>query len=277
MARTVTDAAILLGAIAGRDSRDPATAASDGRVANDYTSTLSPSALAGARIGVIRQEEPDAALAEAFEAALDIMRTAGAVIVREFEVPWMDDLRRLEATVLLCEFKDAIREYLTTRGRDERHRTLADLIRFNLENEEAEMEWFGQEWFEAAEATNGRASPDYAPALADCRRLARNDGLDRMLGEHRLDAIVATAASPAFATDLVHGDRPIGRNSSLSAVAGYPRVTVPAAVIHGLPVGISLMGGPWSEARLLALAYAFEQAARVRRPPSFLPTASLSR
>jgi amidase len=278
MARTVTDAAIMLGALTGIDVRDIATDASDGRALHDYTTALDKGALRGARIGVMRRHaQMDRTLDELFTESIDLMRDAGAHVVEDIEIPTIEELPHAQAVVLLCEFKDAIREYLRARGPDERHRTLADLIRFNRENADIEMPWFGQESFEASEATDGREGIEYRSALARCRMLSRAQGLDRVLGEEQLDAIVSVAASPPFAADLLSGDRAIVRNTSLSAVAGYPRVTVPAGFIHNLPVGISFMGTAWSEARLLGLAYAFEQAPDVRRPPHFLPTAITDR
>lgn len=271
MARTVTDAAILLGALTGVDQGDPASAASQGHALRDYTASLNKRALQGARLGVIRRkQESDPALDRVLDGAIDVLQSAGAVIVRDFEIPSMDELQGPETFVLICEFKDAIRDYLATRGPDEKHRSLADLIRFNEEHAALEMPWFGQDWFEASQRTQGRATDRYGEALARCRTLARTQGLDRVLGEYRLDAVVGLAATTPFATDLVVGDRPIVRNSSLSAVSGYPRVTVPSGFTHGLPIGLSFMGAAWSEARLLGLAYAFEQAAPVRRSPEFL-------
>lgn len=269
MARTVRDAAILLGVLAGVDPRDGATAASRGRAEPDYTSGLDEGALRGVRLGVLRREhEADPSLDRIVTNAIDVLRGAGAT-VRDITIPTMEQLQGPETFLLICEFKDAIREYLATRGPDEKHRTLADLIRFNEANAEVEMPWFGQDWFEASEKTRGRATDRYQEAVATCRRLSRTEGLDRALGTG-LDAIVSLAATLPFASDLVVGDRPIVRNSSLSAVAGYPRVTVPAGFVHGLPVGLSIMGPAWSEARLLGYAYAFEQATLVRRPPQFL-------
>lgn len=278
MARTVTDAAILLGALAGEDPRDPATRNTADRSRRDYTPALDPRALRGARIGVIRREnELDKQLTALFEQSVDAMRSAGAVIIDDFDLPSMEDLQRPETMVLVCEFKDAIRDYLSTRGPEEKHRTLADLIQFNKDNADLELQWFGQEWFEASQETQGRETQQYRAALELCRRLARVQGLDRVLGEHQLDALVGVAATPPFASDLILGDRPIVRNTSLSAVAGYPRITVPAGFIHGLPVGVSFMGGPWTEARLLGLAYSFEQVVNARQAPHFLPTATTDR
>lgn len=272
MTRTVRDAAILLGALTGVDPRDPATTASRGRAETSYLGALDPGALKGVRVGVIRREhETDPGLERVLDASLDVMRSAGAQIVRDVSIPTMDQLQGPETFLLICEFKDAIQEYLATRGSDEPHRTLADLIRFNEENAELEMPWFGQDWFEAAQRTQGRKTDRYPEAVATCLRLARTEGLDRVLAPAAgLDVIVSLAATVPFASDLVVGDRPIVRNSSLSAVAGYPRVTVPAGFVHGLPVGLSLMGPAWSEARLLGYAYAFEQQAPARRPPQFL-------
>lgn len=270
LTRTVTDAAILLGILAGVDPADPVTATSANRVA-DYTKALDRGALKGARIGVIRRQvESDPALDKILDESLALLRSEGAIIVRDFAIPSLDQLQGPETFVLICEFKDAIREYLATRGPDEKHRSLADLIKFNEENADLEMPWFGQDWFEASEKTQGRSTDRYGEALAACAQLSRTEGLDRVLGTHRLDALVGLASSVPFTSDLVSGDRPIVRNTSLSAVSGYPRVTIPAGFSHGLPVGISLMGGPWSEARLLGLAYAFEQAANIRRLPQFL-------
>lgn len=275
MARTVTDAAILLGALAGEDPRDPATRNTADHGQRDYTAALDARALRGARIGVIRREnELDRQLVALFEESVEAMRAAGAVIIDDFALPSMEELQRPETMVLICEFKDAIGEYLALRGPEEKHRTLADLIQFNKDNADLEMPWFGQEWFEASQETQGRETQQYRAALEQCRRLSRVQGLDRVLGEHQLDALVGIAASPPFASDLILGDRPIVRNTSLSAVAGYPRITVPAGFIHGLPVGVSFMGGPWSEARLLGLAYAFEQQVNARQAPHFLPTAT---
>jgi amidase len=278
MARTVTDAAILLGALTGVDARDLATEASTGNALTDYTGALDSAALKGARIGALRRDmESNSPLTSHFEATLDALRSAGATIVDEFALPSIDELQIPKAVVLLCELKDGMRDYLRTRGPEETHRTLADLIRFNRENADVEMKWFGQEFFETAQSTAGRETPDYRPALARCRTLARTLGLDRVLGELQLDAIVGVAASPPFASDLINGDHPVVRNSSLSAVAGYPRITVPSGFIHDLPVGLSFMGGPWSEARLIGLAYAFEQAWQGRKAPQFLPTSVMDR
>jgi amidase len=277
MARTVKDAAILLGVLTGIDPRDAATEASRGKALTDYTSALDKGALRGARIGVVRREhELDTALVAVLDHAIQVMRSAGAVI-DEITIPSVDDLQRPETFVLICEFKDAIAEYLATRGPEEHNKTLADLIEFNQQNADLELQWFGQEWFEASEETRGRATPDYGDALEACQVLSRTRGLDRVLGEHRLDAVVGLAASAPFASDMVNGDRPIVRNSSLSAVSGYPRTTVPAAFIHDLPVGLSIMGPAWSEAKLLGLAYAFEQENPVRRAPSFIPSVIVDR
>ena len=278
IARTVKDAAILLGALTGMDSQDPSTAASRGHALTDYTAALDKGALRGARIGVLRRENDlDTALSAVLDHCVTIMRSAGATIVDDLHVASVDELQRPETFVLICEFKDAIAEYLATRGPEEPHRTLADLIAFNMRNADTELEWFGQEWFEASQETNGRATADYADALEACRVLSRTRGLDRVLGENRLDALVGMAASAPFASDMVNGDRPIIRNSSLSAVSGYPRVTVPAGFIRDLPVGVSIMGPAWSEAKLLGYAYALEQENGARRSPHFIPSVIVDR
>ncbi|HEX6314739.1 MAG TPA: amidase [Gemmatimonadaceae bacterium] len=278
VARTVTDAAILLGAMRGVDVRDLATDGSQGHLEVDYAGGLDAGALRGARIGVMRlHNEPQHPADPVFEGALAALRDAGATVVDNVDPPSIEDLQRAEVLVLLCEFKDLIREYLATRGPEEPHRSLADLIRFNVENADIEMRWFGQEWFEAAEATAGRRTPDYLPALTRCRTLSRTQGIDKAIADYRLDAIVTLAAGPAFAVDLLNGDHAMRTLTSLAAVAGYPRVTVPAGHVLGLPVGISFSGPAWSEGRLLSLAFAFEQHTKVRRPPRFLPTAGLDR
>jgi len=273
MARTVTDAAILLGLLTGVDVRDIATDASEGNALRDYTPALDPAALKGARIGVLtRGVTENSPLADFFVEQLRAMESAGAVLVSEFDLPSIEEMRVPKAVVLLCELKDAMREYLRSRGPTEPHKELADLIRFNAEHVKEEMEWFGQEFFETAVTTNGRETPDYRPALARCRTLARTMGLDRVLGEQQLDAVVSLAANPPFASDLLNGDHPIVLNSSPAAVAGYPRITVPAGFVRELPVGLSFMGAPWSESRLIGLAYAFEQTVKARRQPGFRPT-----
>ena len=278
IARTVKDAAILLGALTSVDPRDSATEASRGRALTDYTASLDKAALRGARIGVLRREhELDTALSAVLEESVAVMKAAGAVIIDDLNVPSVDELQRPETFVLICEFKDAIAEYLAMRGPEEHHRTLADLIAFNNQNADTELQWFGQEWFEASQETNGRATADYRDALEACHVLSRTRGLDRVLGENRLDALVGIAASAPFASDMVNGDRPIVRNSSLSAVSGYPRVTVPAGFIRDLPVGLSIMGAAWSEAKLLGYAYAFEQHHTVRRAPHFIPSVIVDR
>jgi amidase len=278
LARTVRDAAILLSAMRGVDSRDFDTEAAAPHMNVDYLSGLQPGALKGARLGVMRvpHDETNAAV-QVFAEALRALEEAGATVIDHVEYPSIDDLQRAEVVVLLCEFKDLIRNYLSTRGPEERHRSLADLIRFNVDNAAVEMPWFGQEWFEASQVTSGRKTPDYIPALSRCRQLARTMGIDKAVSDYRLDAVVTLTAGPAFSVDLLNGDHAMPSVTSLGSVAGYPRVTVPAGHVRGLPVGISFKGLPWTEARLLALAYAFEQHTMLRVAPRFLPTADFDR
>lgn len=276
-ARTVADAALALGAIAGPDEADPATAAAAG-CPTDYSPFLDPEGLRGARIGVLRgpgfigySRHTDAA----YEAAIGALREAGAILSDPVQPPnEPDEAHRAELTVLLYEFKDGLNRYLASRLPDPQRpgplpRSLADLIAFNEANRAAEMPFFEQELFLKAEATSGLDAEEYRAALAASRDGARAilDGLF-----DGLDALVAPTGGPAWTIDPINGDHFGGGSASLPARAGYPVITVPAGSTYGLPLGLSFIGPAFSEPALIRLAFAFEQATRLRRPPTFRPT-----
>jgi len=274
MARTVADAAILLGALTGVDPRDPITEESVGKSHRDYSKFLDPNGLRGARIGVARKffgfhSKVDKVMA----AALEEMKRLGAVLVDpvNFDGKFGD----AEFQVMLYEFKAGLNAYLAALGPSGPVHSLQEVIEFNERNKAREMPYFGQETLLKAAEKGPLTEPAYVEALAKCRRIAREEGIDAVLNEHRLDAIVAPTAGPAWTTDLVAGNHGTGGSSSLAAVAGYPSITVPAGFVFGLPVGLSFFSKAYSEPTLLKLAFAFEQATRFRHPPRFLPTADL--
>ncbi|MAT97948.1 MAG: amidase [Anaerolineaceae bacterium] len=273
MTRTVKDAAILLGALTGVDPRDSATAVSPSHNHTDYTQFLDKNGLLGARIGVARNYFGHNPRVDAvIEDAITIMRQQGANIIDPANIKTKGQLRDPEFEVLLYEFKHSLNTYLATTPRTVTQRTLAELIEFNVLQETAVLPYFGQELFEAAQAKGNLSDDAYQEALATGHRLARDEGIDATLQAHKLDAIVAPSGGPAWLTDWVNGDHYGGSSSSPAAVAGYPNITVPAGYVFGLPVGISFIGTVWQEPTLLRLAYAFEQATKVRQPPRFLPT-----
>jgi amidase len=276
-ARTVADAAAVLSALVGVDPRDPATAASEGHFSTDYTQFLDPDGLRGARIGVMRgggftgySGETDAI----YEQAIQAMEEAGAVIVPA-EIPTIDELNadQAEIIVLVYEFKRDLNAYLATRTGVPVH-TMADVIAFNLDHADQELLWFGQEWFELSEQEIF-TEPEYLAALERGRRLAGPEGIDAIIAEENLDALVAPTGSPAWPIDLINGDHFLGASSGPAAVAGYPIINVPAGFAFGLPVGISFMAGAFSEATLIKLASGFEAATHVRRPPTYIETLPL--
>lgn len=285
MARSVRDAAVVLGALAGVDARDPATADAGQRGLGDYTRFLDAEGLTEARIGVARRyfgfhEAVDRLMAE----ALDAMRARGAVIIDPNDLASSSPLAtfgpsaamgRAETDVLLYEFKANLDAYLATLGGDAPARTLAELIDFNRRHVADEMAYFQQERFEAAAAKGPLSDQAYLSARDTARRLSRVDGIDRVMDAHRLDAILAPTGGPAWVTDLINGDHFGGGSAAYAAVAGYPSITVPAGSVFGLPVGVSFFGRAWSEPTLVRIAFAFEQATRHRRPPRFLPTAEV--
>ena len=274
MARTVRDAALVLGALTGTDDRDEATAASDGHLEGDYTQFLDSQGLQGARIGVVRkafgaQSKLDAVMEEALVA----LKEQGAELIDPADFDTWGEFGDAELEVFLYEFKAGINSYLAGLGDAAPHKTLAALIEFNEQNRDREMPYFGQEIFIQSQEKGPLTSPAYLESLEICGRLARTEGIDSVMDRHNLDALVAPTGGPAWVTDLVHGDHSYAGSASAAAVAGYPNITVPAGFIHGLPVGLSLFGRAWSEPTLLTLAYAFEQATQWRRAPEFKPQA----
>jgi len=273
MARSVSDAAALLGALTGVDSRDVATTDSAGKSTADYTTFLNAKSLQGARIGVARNMAGFHPMTDAaFERAIESLRTAGAVIVDPANVPTVGKYDEAELDVLLYEFKAGVNAYLAERGSTVSVRTMDDVIAFNRANAGAEMPYFGQEQMERAQSMGSLDDAKYRDAVATCRRLSRDEGLDAIMTQHSLDAIVAPSNGPSWPTDLINGDRYSGGNSSVAAVAGYPSITVPMGFADALPLGLSFIGRAWSEGRLIGLAYAFEQATKARRAPRFLTT-----
>ena len=274
MARTVADAAALLGAMAcssvsGDDPRDPATADAFGRAFSDYTAFLDPHGLRGARIGVARNFFGFNTHADALiETCLEALKAQGAELVDPVTLE-LDDLGKTEVEVLLYEFKADLNAYLSG-VREGYPRDMAALIEFNQANRERVMPIFGQERMEQAQAKGPLTEEAYKEALAANLRRTRTEGIDRVLAEHNLVAIVAPSGDPAWLVDTINGDAPGGGGcTSPAAVAGYPHITVPAGLARGLPVGLSFFGAAWSEPVLLRLAYAFEQATKFRRPPTF--------
>ena len=274
MCRTVTDAVILLGALAGIDPRDKATASSQGKAHSDYTQFLDRNALKGARLGIVRKSFGfNDAVDKLLNDHIEAMKRMGAVIVDPTDIPTAGKFDDSELEVLLYEFKADLNAYLAGLGSKAPVKSLKDIIDFNEKHSDKEMPHFGQDLFIKAEAKGPLTEKAYLNALKQNHEMTREDGIDAVLRKHKLDALIAPTGGPAWPTDWINGDHFTGGYSSASAVAGYPHITVPAGYVRGLPVGISFFASAWSEPTLIRLAYSFEQASKVRRPPRFLRTA----
>jgi amidase len=278
MARTVADAVALLEVLAAPDPVDRVAGNGSTIVIwpRGLAQSLDPAGLRGARVGVARKffgfnDRVDKLMAD----AIDLMKREGAVVVDPADLPTHGKFDAAEFEVLLYEFKADLNKYLASLAPGEHPRTLKQLIEFNERNRDREMPYFGQELFIRAEAKGPLTDPAYLKALRSSKALSQAQGIDAVMRKHNLDVLVAPTGSPAWTTDLVNGDHFTGGSSTPAAVAGYPNVQVPAGYVYGLPVGISFFGRAFTEAKLVRIAYAYEQATRHRQPPRLLPAADL--
>ena len=279
MARTVADAAILLGAMTGIDGQDKATSLSRKRSYSNYTKFLDRDGLREARIGVARNMAgSNPRVIKIFEHCIEVLKHLGAVVIDPADVPNFDKFSKTKVEVLHYEFKADLNKYLKSVNGTARVHSLEDVITFNDENSHKVMPYFGQEHMLTAQETKSLREKKYRDALAKNLRLTRKEGIDAAMRKHKLDAIVVPSGGPAWLIDLVDGDSNNWdmESTSPAAVAGYPHITVPAGYIFGLPVGLSFFAQAWQEPTLIKYAYAFEQATQFRRQPRFLPTANLN-
>jgi amidase len=276
MARTVADAARLLGAITGSDPSDIATSESDARRARDYTTFLDAGGLKGARIGVVRKRLTGylPSVDRVFDEAVNRMKALGAIVIDPADIPDLGEYDGAELEVLLYEFKDDLNRYLAWLGPDAPVHSMQEIIEFNASHAEREMPYFAQELMERAQKKGPLSEAAYRTARDKSQRLARG-GIDAVMEKYSLDALIAPTEAPAWPIDPIDGDHFLGGSSTPAAVAGYPHITVPAGQVFGLPVGVSFFGRPWSEPILIKLAFAYEQATKHRKPPAFAPAVKL--
>jgi amidase len=275
MTRTVTDAALMLAAMAGVDASDPVTKDGAGK-ATDYAAALVKDGLKGMRLGVARNffgknDAVDAVIGK----ELAVLTAQGAILV-DVTVPNADKYDDSETEVLLYEFKPGLEAYLAGYAPHAPIKNMADVVAFNLKHADKEMAYFAQEHLVKSQAKAGLGEKEYKDALANNRRYAREEGIDFVLKEHKLDALVAPTGGPAWLTDFINGDHSGASFSSPAAVAGYPHITVPAGYTNGLPVGLSFVGAAFSEAALIRMAYGYEQATLHRHAPRFPATVNLT-
>jgi amidase len=270
MGRTVADVALLMNGLAAVDEADPAGAAAEGKIPADYLASLVPDAVKGRRLGVLRQAagfHPD--VDKAVDAAIAVLKAQGAELL-DIKIPTYNDWNDSEFEVLLYEFKDGLNAYLKNSGSP--HGSLEALIAWNKANANRAMPFFGQEIFERAQAKGPLTDAAYRKARDESKRLAGKGGLLAVLDREKLDAVIAPSMSPAWPTDHVLGDHFVGAGYGIAAVAGTPSITVPVGESHGLPIGITFMGRPYSEPDLIGFAYALEQASQARKAPQYKAT-----
>jgi amidase len=274
MARSVADAVALLGPITGVDPLDDRTKESEGKRFTDYSQFLDKDGLQGKRIGVMRSsfgfhEKVD----KIMEEAIATMEKAGATIIDPVEFKTRKKFGNSGYQVLLYEFKDGVNKYLSSANA--KVKTLAEVIQFNKDNQSESMPYFEQEILVDAESKGDLNTAKYKEALSKVLKLSREKGVDAMLAEHNLDAVIAPTGGPSWLIDVINGDHFGGGSSSPAARAGYPNITVPAGYVLGMPVGMSIFSGAYKEPELIAMAYAFEQASKVRVAPTLPPTLDL--
>jgi amidase len=269
MSRTLEDAAIALGALTGIDSADSKTLASQGKALTDYTKFLKEDGLEGKRIGVLRNQSGFTDKVDSlFRQTITFLRSQGSEVI-EIEFPKVDDYQEASFQEMLFEFKDGLNRYFTRLGNQVAVKSLRDLIRFN-KSDTIELKYFNQKILEMADKKGDLSSPEYKNALTSMLKATRENGIDKVMNEYELDAIIAPTGTPAWKTDLLLGDHDVAGSSSLAAISGYPAITVPMGFINNLPVGITFYGKAWNEPLLLEIAYSFEQGTKQRRAPKYL-------